>query len=160
VGAAPGALALGARSGRLFVIDTASQQVRVFEGGSGAPLAPVGRAGGYSDGNTTVGADRLWLLPTPRGGFVGVDDDAREGLWVNDFGNRRILHLDPASGAELPGSIAYLPVFYRSAVHPLQPARAFANFLEFSVDYAPSPPAWRLVRNWGAGLPAGGVALD
>jgi hypothetical protein len=160
VGAAPGALAVGGHTGRLFVVDTVTSQVRVFEGEGGAPLTPIGTPGGYSDGNTTVTTDKLWLLPTRRGGFVALDDDPGEGLWVNDFGNRRILHLDSTTGAELTGSVAYLTVFYRSTVHPLQPSRAFANFLEFSVDYAPTPPAWSLVRNWGAGLPPSYTALD
>jgi len=112
-----------------------------------------------------VSTDKLWLLPPvfgtfanashfSRGSFVAVDDDGDvEGLWVNDFGNRRILHLD-LSGTELPGSIAYIPSTYRSAVHSGDPSRVFANFMEFSVDYAvPNAQGWALVRNWGAGLP-------
>ncbi len=154
--AAPGAIAVGPFSDRLFAVDTASQQVRVFNGSTGAPLAPLGRAGGYSDGNVTVGADKFWLLPTPRGGFVAVDDDEAEGVWVNDFGNRRILHVDSRTGAALSAQIAYVGVCYKSVVHPAQPSRLFVNYLEFEVDYGGAsitPDSWRLVRNWAAGLP-------
>lgn len=141
-------------------------QVKVFNSSTGALAATVGRAGGYSDGNTTASTDKLWLLPPvfgtaanachfSRGSFVAIDEGGDvEGVWVNDFGNRRILHLDPLTGAELPGSIAYIPSTYRSAVHSGDPSRVFVNFLEFSVDYAvPNAMGWALVRNWGAGLP-------
>jgi len=109
-----------------------------------------------NDGNVTVGADKLWLLPTPRGGFVAVDDDPTEGVWVNDFGNRRLLHLDSHTGAALEPSVAYVGVSYKSVVHPSQPSRLFINFLEFDVDYSGNvitPTSWSLKRNWGAGLP-------
>ncbi len=153
---APGALAVAPRSGRVLVIDRASSQVRVLDGASGAPLGALGRAGGYADGNTTPAADKFWLADGARGGFVAVDDDAAEGAWVSDAGNRRILHLDSRTGAELPGSIAYLTAVYRSSAHPRDPRRVFANFLEFDVDLsAPDARAsWRLARNWAAGLNA------
>ena len=183
-----GGIAVGLRSDLLYVVDMASSQVRwtapncpeklycalfphehpqvkVFNGSTGGLVATIGHPGGYSDGNTTVSTDKLWLLPPvfgtfanashfSRGSFVAVDDDGDvEGLWVNDFGNRRILHLD-LSGAELPGSVAYIPSTYRSAVHSGDPSRVFANFMEFRVDYSvPNAQGWALVRNWGAGLP-------
>jgi hypothetical protein len=47
----------------------------------------------------------------------------------------------------------YLPKSYRVAVDPAQPTRVFNQYLEFAVDYSrPLSEAWRLVRNWGAGL--------
>jgi hypothetical protein len=154
---APGALSVAKASGRVFVVDKASSQVRIFDGASGAPSAPLsvlGVAGGYADGNTTPAIDKFWLADNARGGFVAVDDDAAEGVWVSDEGNRRILHLDSRTGVELPGSIAYLTAFYRSSVHPANPRRVFANYLEFDVDLsAPDVrTSWRLSRNWAAGL--------
>jgi hypothetical protein len=156
---APGALAVAPQSGRVFVVDKASSQVRVLDGASGGPSAPLsalGRAGGYADGNTTPAVDKFWLPDNARGGFVAVDDDEGEGVWVSDEGNRRILHLDSRTGAELPGSIAYLTAVYRSSVHPRAPNRVFANYLEFDVDLAAADvgASWRLARNWAAGLNA------
>lgn len=153
--ASPGAIATGSTTDRLFVLDLASSQVRVFNGTTGKLLLVFGRAGGYSDGNITVGFDKFWLLPTHRGGFIAVDSDEREGLWLNDFGNRRILHIDSTTGGAIAPQIAYVGVSYKSVVHPMYPSRFFINFLEFEVDYTDTitPQSWQLVRNWAAGLP-------
>jgi len=44
--AVPGAIATGPFSDRLFVLDLATQQVRIFVGSTGLQLSPLGRAGG------------------------------------------------------------------------------------------------------------------
>lgn len=171
----PGAIAVGRASNRLFVADLETQQIRVFNGSTGAALVVFGRAGGYGDGNTTVDVDRFWFLPSLQGGgfsnstglgrgtVIGVEDTAEEAIWVGDAGNRRVLRLNSTDGSSAGDMISYLPRSYKSAVHPTDPTRVFSNFLEFSVSYSSNASyaeSWRLVRNWGAGTPAAFTAMD
>jgi hypothetical protein len=155
--ALPGDVSVGPRSNTLFVVDLATQQVRRFAGASGAALPPIGAAGGYTDGDPAVSAARFWFAGG--GPFVAATDSPDETTFVNDPGNRRVLALARGgTGGELPNAtVSYLARCYKSAVHPVNASRVFANFIEYAVDAhasLASPGAWTLVRNWGAGLNA------
>jgi hypothetical protein len=80
--------------------------------------------------------------------------DENRSLWAVDTCNNRLLRFD--STGVFQSAVAYLPHVYASAVDSARPTRVFANFLEFEVDYSrelSAPGAWRLVRNWQAGVP-------
>lgn len=188
--AMPGAVAVAPGNAIVAVADLARQQVALVDAlHGGGVLAVIGTVGGYSQPNATVDGSKLWFAPTLQGGapnetalgrgtFLAFDDGGAT-LWVSEPGNRRVLHFNISSltgtaaaaageGAPAPApalieadTLMYLPTSYRSVVHPADPTRVFSNFLELAVDYSvPVAASWRLVRNWGAGLPDAFYAFD
>ncbi len=135
-----------------------SQQLKQFNL-QGVPGPVVGRPGGYAK-EPTVLPDKLCFSAQPgkEQTAIGVQPDG--AVWAVDRCNNRMLRFRAIDGRawHSDAQIAYLPHSYLSTVDHGNPRRVFANFLEFEVDgRAPLQPgdgAWRLVRNWLAGLPA------
>ncbi len=113
----------------------------------------IGVAGGAA-GKASVSTDRLCFQgPEREQTALAVDD--RHALWVVDTCNNRMLQF--TAGGSVADQIAYLPASYAAAADPGNPARVFANYMEFSVDYTQDlagGKAWTLVRNWLNVLPA------
>lgn len=130
-----------------------SQQVKHFDA-DGRALGALGRAGGCT-ATTAIGADTLCFLLTPSFEQTGLAVDGSHALWVVDTSNNRIVQFG-ADGAPV-ATVSYLPATYAVAVDTGNPARVFANFLEFRVDPALTPGqpgGWTLVRNWLPTLPS------
>jgi hypothetical protein len=142
----PVTLAVSPVDGTIVVADAGTEQLKAFSE-RGEPRWTYGRDGGYRDGDPRVTNDRLWLSA----GATYIAFQADGSLWFGDPGNARNLHLSPQR--QVLGQTMYMPKSYHAAVDPLNPARVFNRFWEFSVDYSrPLKDSWRLVRNWKAGL--------
>lgn len=122
-----------------------SQQVKAFNS-QGAPLWTMGQAGGYAS-DPTVANDKFGLNAAlcvlPDGSF-----------WLGDATNTRLMHF--SDSRVLIESIQYLVHNYVSTVDLNNPARVFAEYKEYRVDYSrPLVPGangpWRLEKNWAAG---------
>ena len=148
-----------------------SQQVKRFSQ-SGQLISTYGDLGGYTDCNPTVTNSRLFLDSTAGPGYVATASGYTSAFlsvlpdssfWVGDPGNARILHI--SSNGTYIEEISFLRFLYHVAVDHRNPARVFAEDLEYAVDYTkplvpgdPDPErggngSWSLVRNWFACLP-------
>jgi hypothetical protein len=146
---APKAIDVSPRDGTLVVVDAGTEQLKAFDT-SGAPSWTLGAAGGYRNGVPAVQPDRFWFSAGPT--YVAFEADG--SFWVGDPGNDRNLRFD--AERRYRDEIMYLRASYTAAVDGVNPSRVFNRFLELEVDYTkPLAESWRLVRNWGAGLPAG-----
>ena len=74
----------------------------------------------------------------------------------HDPGNNRALHLD--ANRNFLERIMYMPHFYGCTVDVNDPTRAFADYVEFKIDYTkgldPNNGSWALVKNWGYNVTA------
>lgn len=144
--AEPVAIGVSPVDGTIVVADAAAEQLKAFDD-TGRALWTLGRSGGYRQGGPEVTEDRFGLSLAPA--YVAFQADG--SFWFGDALNCRNLHY--SAGRGYLGQIMYLPHPRVSTVDVQDPARVFAGFLEFQVDYAkPLARSWRLVRNWSAGL--------
>ena len=132
----------------------ASQQLKRLDR-NGTVQATAGLPGGYI-GDPTVSDNKLCFNVRPTLEWTGLAVAPDASVFVVDSCNNRIVRYHTNGAVEVP--VAYLPALYTSTVDHGNPARVFANFLEFEVDVGPSSapaPAtsWRLLRNWLGGLP-------
>jgi len=126
-----------------------SQQIKAFDNFSGACSWVFGQPGGYNN-SPAVADNKFYFADFDEvHTFVSFAPDGT--FWVGDPGNCRAQHFSAARG--FINRIMYLPHFYSVAVDPNNPARAFAGYLEFKIDYSkslsPSNCSWTLVKNWG-----------
>lgn len=138
-----------------------SQQVKAFDGETGAALWTHGIKGGYATG-TLVRDDKFYFRNLHRitisGGidwsYLAFEPDG--SFWVGDSGNDRSQHF--SADRRVIGRLSWVPLFYSAFVDANDPTRVFANMLEFRIDYskplAPANGSWTLVRNWSHALPA------
>ena len=146
----------------ITIIDGNTQTIRTYNATDGSFKSSFGQDGGYLDGNPKVYDNKFYFSNT--GGlpdtvntdykveqdctFITYLDDG--SFWVGDSNNFRDLHFS-ASNEKLD-EIQYMGMTRSVGVDPNDPTRAFANWLEFKVDY--SIPlgghngSWKLVRNW------------
>ena len=147
---APIAASISPDGNTIIVADGgSSQQVKAYNNFSGACLWVYGVSGGYATG-PTVTNDKFYFadfdcIHT----FISFAPDG--SFWLGDPGNCRALHY--TANRTFIERIMYLPHFYSSVVDPTNPTRAFADYLEFKIDYSkslnPSNGSWTLVKNWG-----------
>lgn len=156
-----------ADNNKLLVMDGgASQQVKCYTYNSGWTLLwALGQAGGYNATNgPDVTTNKFWFTTTTStavgSGILAFQSDS--SFWVGDGGNCRVLHFD--SDQNYLEQIAYIPGPYRICADVNVPSRVIgggrSGLLEFQIDYTkpliPGDPgnsgAWKLVKNWGAGL--------
>ncbi len=153
----------GDASGNIWIADGGTAQQVFKDSGAGSLLATIGTAGGYLT-DPTVSTSKLWFYwPTASWQkSTAICPDSSGGVWVVDTGNSRILHFD-SSGTH-DETMMWLMAVYNVSVDHANPSRVFAGYLEFDVDYTepltpgPAQVAWTLVKNWGAGGPAGPFA--
>jgi PA14 domain/Secretion system C-terminal sorting domain/PKD domain len=148
--AAPLAIAVSPDNNTVVIADGGnSQQLKAFSNSNGAASWTYGQAGGYAT-DATVTNDKFYFLD-----LYGVNRSfltfAPDGtFWVGDPGNNRSLHLD--ANRNFIAQIMFMPHFYDCAVDPNDPTRAFADYLEFKIDYSqsldPYNGSWKLVKNW------------
>ena len=138
----------------------ASQQVKIYSS-AGALLSTVGQVVGYST-SPDVASNKFMFVNTKRWAgsnyefqdetypfsFIAYQPDG--SYWVGDTGNYRRLHFSSANiYIEQQQNIGY---FYSTATCQNNPGRLFANYLEFSRDYAkplsPTNGSWTLTKNW------------
>ena len=131
-----------------------SQQVRAFDADSGEPVWQLGEKGGYAVHGPAV-------TPTKFSFHGGLDTQTSQrsehallgfapdgSFWVGDPALGRLLEFD--GGRHYRNEIAFRPTFYTLAVDRNDPARVFAEYMEYAVDYAkPLDRGWRLVRYFG-----------
>ena len=168
-------LALSPDGERLVVAEGGSAQLVVRSSDRLQELHRIGEAGGYlaNPADVDVRPTRWhWIdshnVPGMALAFDG--DTASDGqnvfgdtVWLTDPGNHRILHLNLTTGALLGDPVMFIPSSYVATAVESNPKRVFSNFLEFEVQYEDNLPlnrSWKLVRNWGAALPAGMKARD
>ncbi len=136
-----------------------SQQLKAFTP-DGQPLWTYGQGGGYAVNGADVRPDKFWF-------DNGESDNHREdtflafqpdgAFWVGDGGNHRALRFAASAdkAPEYRAQLAWMPHAYVASADPNRPERVTCDFLEFAVDYdQPIGEGWKLVKNWGAGLPA------
>ncbi len=149
--AAPLAIAVSPDNNTVVIADGGnSQQLKAFSNSSGAASWTYGQAGGYAT-DATVTNDKFYFsdLYSVNRSFLTFAPDG--SFWVGDPGNNRALHLD--AGRNYLERIMYMPHFYGCTVDANDPTRAFADYLEFKIDYSkgldPNNGSWTLVKNWG-----------
>lgn len=144
----PGAIAVNGTT--LAVIDAGTNQiVRFFNPSTGGQTATLGTPGGYA--STPDVTNTKFLFNDFRGNTNSFIAFAPDGsMWLGDPGNYRELHFS-ASRAFIE-NIMSLGAPYSCCVDPNNITRAFANYLEFAIDYTKplsGTSGWRLVKNWG-----------
>jgi hypothetical protein len=153
---APITLALTPDGKQVVVADGgASQQLKAFDVATGEPLWMVGDKGGYATHGPAVSTDKLSFHRNevdPRTGqrfeqtVLGFAPDG--SFWVGDTGLSRVLKF--GADRRLLDQIAFLPINYNAVVDRNDPARVFAQYLEYAVDYTkPIGRGWRLTRYFG-----------
>ncbi|CAN5430989.1 hypothetical protein BH11BAC3_BH11BAC3_06110 [soil metagenome] len=130
-----------------------SQQVKSFKNNTGTATSTLGVAGGYfTDANVN---DNKFYFNDARGNqlpFIAFQSDG--SFWINDPGNFRVQHYDV--NGNFINRVMSLGATYSTTVDRNNIKRAFANFLEFSIDYSiqnlTGTKGWVLVKNWGANV--------
>ncbi len=126
-----------------------SQQVKAFSNATGSASWLYGQAGGYAT-DATVTNDKFYFTDIERNDRAYLCFATDGSLWVGDPGDNRSLHL--ATNHSFIEQIMITPHFYGCAVDPNDPTRAFAEYLEFKIDYTkglgPGNGSWTLVKNW------------
>jgi hypothetical protein len=155
--ASPLAIAVSPDNNTVVIADGGnSQQLKAFSNSNGTVSWTYGQAGGYATDATVTndkfyfsdinGINRSFLTFVPDGSF-----------WVGDPGNNRAIHLD--ANRNYLERIMYMPHFYGCTVDVNDPTRAFADYLEFKIDYSkgldPNNGSWTLVKNWGFNVTSG-----
>ncbi|UFH53113.1 FlgD immunoglobulin-like domain containing protein [Spirosoma sp. KNUC1025] len=151
------AVAVSPVNGMVIVADGGqSQQLKAFNSTTGASIWTYGQAGGYTT-NATVANDKFYFTDEVgiyTSTFICFQADG--SFWVGDTGNSRAMHY--SSSLAYMDCVMYVPVSYSTVVDPNNPSRVFSKFLEFEVDYSKplggTNGSWKLVRNWGATVPA------
>jgi hypothetical protein len=169
----PLAIAVDPTTNDVLVADGGKvQQVKRFSA-DGQLLSTYGDLGGFTDCEPNVTKSRLYLDTTagsgyaagsgyPTATFLAVQPDS--SFWVGDPGNARVLHI--SSSGNYIEQISFLRFLYYVAADHGNPARVFADTLEYAVDYSkplipgdPDPAfggsgSWSLVRNWSVCVPS------
>ncbi len=130
----------------------ASEQLKRFDK-AGTLQQTIGVAGGYGT-QVQLASDRLNFTLSPGVERTTLAIDETHAVWVLDTAVNRMLKFAP--DGSLGDQVAYLPASYTTSTDAGNPSRVFANFMEYSVDYAKGlnePKAWTLVRNWLAAVP-------
>ncbi|MEO6228745.1 MAG: T9SS type A sorting domain-containing protein [Ferruginibacter sp.] len=130
-----------------------SQQVKFFNNNTGASTSTLGVAGGYfTDASVN---DNKFYFNDARGNqlpFIAFQYDG--SFWVNDPGNFRVQHY--SGSRNFINRVMSLGATYAVTVDRNNIKRAFANYLEFNVDYSiqnlSGKQGWTLVKNWGANV--------
>jgi len=162
---APIAIAVSPDNTTLTIADGAlsSQQVKGFDNSTGRPTWVLGTAGGYIN-NAAVTNNKFYFNDV-RGKmyynsgspnfleFIAYQSDG--SFWVNDPGNYRVQHYS-ASRTYIE-TIMSMGSTYSTWADKNDNTRVGAEYLEFAIDNTKpltGNTGWRLVRNWGATVPA------
>ena len=148
---APLAIAVSPDNSTVVIADGgSSQQLKAYNNNNGTASWTYGQAGGYAT-DATVANDKFYFsdLDGINRSFVNFAPDGT--FWVGDPGNNRSMHL--TGNRTYINQIMFMPHFYACTVDPNNPTRAFADYLEFKIDYTksldPNNGSWTLVKNWG-----------
>jgi PA14 domain/PKD domain/Secretion system C-terminal sorting domain len=154
--ASPLAIAVSPDNNTVVIADGGnSQQIKAFNNNNGAASWTYGQAGGYAT-DATVTNDKFYFsdLNGINRSFLAFAPDG--SFWIGDPGNNRSIHLD--AGRNYLERVMYMPHFYGCTVDVNDPTRAFADYLEFKIDYSkgldPNNGSWTLVKNWGYNVTA------
>jgi hypothetical protein len=159
----PLALALTPDGTEIVVADGGqSQQVKGYDARTGERRWTLGQPGGYRTNGPVVTPDKFSfrrfdeLNGVARAREVAMIAYAPDGsLWLGDAGTSRILVFD--HDRSLQRAVSFLPSLYAMAVDRRNPARVFAGFSEYRVDYSgPLAESWELVRYYGDAFPEDG----
>ncbi len=135
--------------------DSTSQQVKFYNNTTGALSYTLGIPGGYLT-DPTVSDNKFYFndLRSDEINFLAYQPDG--SFWVGDPGNYRAQHY--SSGRVFIDRIQSLGATYNTGVDKNNINRVFSDNLEFEVDYAvqslSGSAGWKLIRNWGANIPA------
>jgi PA14 domain/Secretion system C-terminal sorting domain/PKD domain len=147
----PLAIAVSADNNTVVISDGgSSQQLKAYNNNSGNPSWIYGQPGGYVN-DATVTNDKFYFtdIENVNRSFVSFAPDG--SFWVGDPGDNRSLHF--ASDRTFIEQIMFMPHSYACTADPNNPSRAFADYLEFKIDYSksldPQNSSWTLVKNWG-----------
>lgn len=138
---------LTANGSLVLIADAAStHQIKAYNL-SGTSQWNLG-TGSYST-NATVADNKFYFkdVRTPSDQFSFVTFQSDGSFWVGDKGNYRYIKFN--SSRTYVDKISFLPHIWSSYVDPNTPTRVFADYLEFTVDYAQALNTATLVRNWG-----------
>jgi hypothetical protein len=128
------------KGGTVMVADGGgSQQVKAFNCDDGTALWTQGQPGGYASG-IEVTPDKF-QFGTPTAGekelvpstFVCALPDG--GFWVQDHATSRVLKFGPDLKYQEKESLAAMSSFYSVSADANDPARIFAGFTEYRMDY-------------------------
>ena len=147
----PLAIAVSPDNSVIIVADGGiSQQLKAYNNNSGSLSWTYGQAGGYTT-DPIVANDKFYFsdftndIQIP---FIAFQEDG--SFWVSDPGNYRVQHF--SANRTYIDRTMYFPCNYSVYVDPNNPARLFAQYLEFAIDYskplAPNNGSWTLVKNW------------
>lgn len=136
-------------NGSIAIVDQDNQVLRFFNTTTGAEGVQVGNNGGYA--LSPAVSNSKFMFNDYRGNLFSFVAFAPDGsFWLGDPGNYRELHF---SGSKVfVETIMSLGNVYSSCVDPNNISRAFANYLEFDIDYTQplsGNTGWKLVNNWG-----------
>ncbi|MEO6719055.1 MAG: T9SS type A sorting domain-containing protein [Ferruginibacter sp.] len=140
--------------------DSTSQQVKFFNNTTGVPTATLGTAGGYLS-DPDVDNNKFYFndLRSRLVNFIAYQPDG--SFWVNDPGNYRAQHY--TAGRAFINTIQSLGATYQTGVDKNNITRVFSDNLEFAIDYSvqnlSATAGWKLVKNWGANIPATSTSL-
>ena len=135
--------------------DSTSQQVKFYSNTTGAFSSALGTSGGYFV-SPDVNNNKFYFndLRSNKLTFIAYQPDG--SFWVGDPGNSRAQHYN-ASKAFI-NTIQSLGATYQTGVDKNNITRIFSDEMEFSVDYSiqtlSGSAGWKLVKNWGANIPA------
>ena len=153
----PYALAVSPTTGELAVCDGGtSQQVKFFNGSTGALNSTLGQAGGYV--NSPAVTDYKFAFSTQRdvrftaddnygGNFASITFQPDGSFWVVDIHNSRVQHYN---SSKVYVERMMMLSNNSQCVDKTNPTRVFRGYLEFNIDYN-NPnyrTSWRLVNNW------------
>ncbi len=149
-----GAMSVSPITGELVVLDLLNNQIKFFNGGTGALNYTQGEQNGYK--NSPVITTNKFILKHDGLGaaesFISFNSD---GVYcVGDWGNFRTLFFNPDKTYK--DQIAYIPGSRSATVDMNDPTRIFANYLEYKRDYSKklggNNGSWTPVNNWGYAL--------
>lgn len=145
---------LSIHSGEIAVFDGGLQSIPKFYNSTTLSVIVKGTwvVGGYS--TSPVVADNKFYSYDNRLQYpVSISHESSGGFWITDPGNYRMQHFD-SSGTYID-SIYYIPRMYCVNLCGNQNTSLFANYCEYTIDYAqPLSTGWTLTNNWGFNVPA------
>ena len=151
----PAAISISPDGTELAVADGASsQQVKFFDTKTGKLLDAQGEPGGYFE-DATVANDKFYFNDVlgKRQTFVAFEPNG--SYWISDPGNFRVQHYNTKH--QFVNRIMSLGAVYSTCVDKNNIKRAWADYLEFELDYSvplTGSTGWKLVKNWGANVTA------